>query len=166
MVEVGAGRLLPEMDEALKGAAAGAEREVEVPFPDDYQAEAVAGKTAHFDVTVKEVREKVLPELDDDFASDASEFDTLDELRGAIADRLREIAERRVDADFREAAVQAAADAAQVEIPDEIADARAEEMLDRFLHQLTHRGVATPKPSSRSSQTGATGCSPSFARMP
>jgi trigger factor len=141
MVEVGAGRFLPEMEESLRGAAAGAELDVAVPFPDDYRAEELAGKTAQFAITVKEVREKNLPDLDDDFASDASEFDTLEELRAAITERLAELIAQRSEADFREAAVHAAADAAQVELPDEIVNARAEEMLDRFLHQLTHRGV-------------------------
>lgn len=141
MVEVGAGRLLEELDAALKGVAAGAELDVDVHFPDDYQAEELAGKAAKFAVTVKEVREKSLPELDDDFASDASEFDTLEELRAAIAERLGEVIQERTKSEFREAAIQAAADAATVDLPDEIVTARADEMLDRFLHQLSHRGV-------------------------
>jgi trigger factor len=141
MVEVGSGRLLEEMESALRGAAAGAELDVDLSFPEDYGAEEVAGKDARFVVTVKEVREKVLPELDDEFASDASEFDTLDELRGAIAERLGEMVASQADTEFRRAAVAAAAENAKVDLPDEIVSARAEEMLDRFLHQLTHRGI-------------------------
>ncbi len=140
MIEVGAGRLLPEMEDALRGAAPGAELDVDLSFPDDY-AEHLAGKTARFALTVKEVREKKLPELDDDFASNASEFDTLDELRAHIAERLGEAIAQRSEAEFREAAIQAAADAATIELPGEIVQGRAEEMLDRFLHQLSHRGV-------------------------
>jgi trigger factor len=141
MVEVGAGRLLEERESALLGAAAGAELDVDLTFPEEYGAEEVAGKDAHFVVTVKEVREKVLPELDDDFASDASEFETLEELRTAIAERLGEMVASQAETEFRRAAVAAAADNAEVDLPDEIVDARAEEMLDRFLHQLTHRGI-------------------------
>ena len=141
MIELGREGLLPEMDAALQGAAAGAELEVEVTFPDDYRPDELAGKSATFAVTLKEVREKHLPELDDEFASEASEFDTLEELREAIAERLGELVERRAESAFRDAAIDAAAEAATVEIPDEILDARAEEMLDRFLHQLSHRGV-------------------------
>ena len=140
LIEVGAGRLLPEMEEALRGAAPGAELDVELEFPSDY-AEHLAGKTAQFALTVKEVREKKLPDLDDEFASNASEFDTLAELREHIAERLGEAIAQRSETEFREAAIQAAADAATVELPDELAKARAEEMLDRFLHQLSHRGV-------------------------
>ena len=141
MVELGREGLLPEIDAALRGAAAGAELEVEVTFPDDYSSDELAGKAAKFAVTVKEVREKRLPELDDDFAAEASEFDTLDELRAAVSERLGEFIERRVEADFRDAAIDAAAEAAEVELPDEIVAARAEEMLERFLHQLSHRGI-------------------------
>ena len=141
MVEVGAGRLLEEMESALRGAAAGAELDVNLKFPDDYGAEEVAGKDAHFAVTVKEVREKVLPELDDDFASEASEFDTLEELRTAISDRLGQMVAAQAESEYRKAAVGAAADNSKVELPDAIVEARAEEMLDRFLHQLTHRGI-------------------------
>ena len=110
-------------------------------FPGDYRAEDLAGKEASFDVTVNEVREKKLPELDDDFAAEASEFETLDELRDEIRTRAAQAFGQRAEQDFREAAIEAAADAAQVEIPDEITRARAEESLERFLHNLTHQGV-------------------------
>src|SRR3954449_6142164 len=87
-VELGAEALLPEFDEALSGASAGDEVEVKLTFPDDSGPEELAGKTAIFKVTVKEVREKDLPELDDDFAAEASEFDTLEELRSEIQGRI------------------------------------------------------------------------------
>jgi trigger factor len=129
------------MEAALTGASAGDELEVDVPFPEEHRPEELAGKTGKFAVTVKEVREKQLPDLDDDFASEASEFDTLDELKGEIAARIRVALEERAEAEFSEAAVDAATDAAQVDVPEEIVNARAEEMLDRFLHNLSHRGV-------------------------
>jgi trigger factor len=141
MVELTDESLLREMREALVGASAGDQLEVEVDFPDDHRPAELAGKHGRFDVKVKEVREKRLPELDDDFAAEVSEFDTLEELRAEIASRLREALERRAEADFREAAVDAAAAAAEVELPDELVAARAEEMLDRFLHRLSHQGV-------------------------
>ena len=86
LLELGSGRLIEGFEEQLTGADGGDERKVEVTFPDDYQAEQLAGEDAVFKVTVKEVREKVLPDLDDDFASEASEFDTLEELRADIAE--------------------------------------------------------------------------------
>jgi len=141
LIELGAEGLLPEFDAALAGASAGDEREVEVTFPDDHRPEELAGKTAKFDVTVKEVREKELPELDDDFASEASEFDTLDELRDQIRGRISEAFERRAEAEFRESAVEAAAQNAKIDLPHELVHARAHEMWERIERQLAARGI-------------------------
>jgi trigger factor len=141
LIELGSEGLLPEFDAALAGAAAGEERTVEVTFPDDHRPEELAGKTASFDVTVKEVREKDLPELDDAFASEASEFDTLDELRDHIRSRISEAFERRAEAEFREAAVEAAAENATIDLPHELVHARAHEMWERIERQLAARGI-------------------------
>jgi trigger factor len=141
LIELGAEGLLPEFDAALVGVSATDEREVEVTFPDDHRPEELAGKTAKFDVTVKEVREKELPELDDDFASEASEFDTLDELRDQIRGRISEAFERRAEAEFREAAVEAAAQNAKIDLPHELVHARAHEMWERIERQLAARGI-------------------------
>jgi trigger factor len=141
LIELGSEGLLPEFDAALGGASAGDDREVEVTFPDDHRPEELAGKTAKFDVTVKEVREKELPELNDDFASEASEFDTLDELRENIRGRISEAFERRAEAEYREAAVEAAASAAKIDIPHDLVHARAHEMWDRIERQLAARGI-------------------------
>src|SRR3954453_734799 len=141
MVEVGAGRLLEEMESALRGAAPGAELDVDLTFPEEYGAEEVAGKDAHFVVTVKEVREKVLPELDDDFASDASEFETLEDLRADIRGKVGEGLGSRAGEDFRGAAIDAAVDEATVDVPDELATARALERWERMERQLAGRGM-------------------------
>jgi trigger factor len=141
LVELGTQTLVEGFEEGLIGASAGEERTIDVAFPEDYRAEELAGKPAQFQVTVNEVREKELPELDDDFASDASEFDTLAELRDEIRSRIGEAAERQADEQFRRDVVDAVADQATVEVPDDLVAARAEESLDRFLHDLGHRGV-------------------------
>jgi len=143
LLELGGGQLIEGFEEQLAGVEAGEEREVEVTFPEDYQAEQLAGQDAVFAVEVKEVREKVLPELDDDFASEASEFDTLEELRTDIAKRVGEVVEGRVEQDFRVAAVDAAVDAASVEVPDELVAARAAERLERLERQLAGRGMSS-----------------------
>ena len=140
-VELGAEALLPEFDQALVGASAGDEVTVAVSFPEDHRPEALAGKEASFAVTVKEVREKRLPELDDDFASEASEFDTLDELREEIRGRIAAALERRAEDDFRAAAVDAAADGATIDLPQEIVHARAHDMWERLERSLSSRGI-------------------------
>src|SRR5829696_604233 len=140
-VEVGSESLLPEFDEALAATSAGDQVTVEIQFPDDHRPESLAGKQATFAVTVKEVREKELPELDDEFASEASEFDTLEELREEIRSRIAAALERRADDDFRAAAVDAAAENARVDLPKELVHARAHDMWERLERSLSARGI-------------------------
>jgi trigger factor len=142
LLELGSGRLIPGFEEQLKGAKAGEERTVTVTFPDDYGAEHLAGKEAQFAVTVKEVKRKRLPELDDEFASDQVGFDTLDELREDVASKIREADEQRAEAEFREAVLDAVVAGATVEVPDTLVDARARELWERMLHSLGHQGIS------------------------
>src|SRR3954463_1725501 len=141
LLELGSGRLIPGFEEQLGGAKAGDERQGKVDFPAGYPAENLAGKEAEFAVSVKEVKEKRLPELGDEFAVQAGGFDTLDELRGDIEDRLREADERGIEAEFREAAVDAAAAEAKVEIPHELVHSKAHEMWHRTSRRLAQQGV-------------------------
>jgi trigger factor len=90
VIEIGAGRLIDDFEDQLKGASAGGSVEVEVTFPDEYGAPDLAGKDAVFSVQVKEVREKILPEATDEFAAEASEFETIGELRADIESRIAE----------------------------------------------------------------------------
>lgn len=142
MLELGGGQLIPGFEEQLVGAGGGETREVKVTFPDDYQAEDLAGEDAVFTVEVKEVREKVLPELDDDFAAEASEFETLAELREDIGKRVAEVLGERAEQDFRLAAIDAAVAKAEVDLPDELITARAGERLERVERQLVGRGMS------------------------
>ena len=123
------------------GASAGDDRQATVPFPDDYPAEEVAGKTAEFEVQVKEVREKELPDLDDDFAAEASEFDTLTELRDHISGQIKEILDGQIAERFREAALDAAVANATVELPEPVVEARAAEMWRRVERSLQRQGM-------------------------
>ncbi len=142
MVELGTGRLIPGFEEQLEGAAAGQERTVALSFPDDYGAEHLQGKAAEFAVTIKEIKRKRLPELDDEFALEAGGFDSIDELREDITSKLRETEERRSEADFREAVVDAVAEKAIVDLPDALVRARAAEQWERMVHSFTHQGLS------------------------
>ena len=141
LLELGSGRLIPGFEEQLVGVSAGEQRDVQVTFPEEYPGE-LGGRDATFEVTVSEVKAKRLPELDDDFAADASEFDTLAELREDIAGQLRGQDEAAIDREFREAAVDAAAEAATVELPDKLVHARAHEMLEQTLGALARQGIS------------------------
>jgi len=141
VIELGSGRLIEGFEEQLEGASAGEEVEVEVTFPEDYGAAELAGREAVFDVSVKEVREKILPEADDDFALEASEFEGIAELREDISKRVAEVSEQRIEQDFRLAAVDAAVENATVEVPDELTRARGEERWERFERQIEAQGM-------------------------
>ncbi|HEY2717953.1 MAG TPA: trigger factor [Solirubrobacterales bacterium] len=141
LLELGSGNLIPGFEEQLVGAEPGKEAKVEVTFPEDYPNEDLAGEDAVFLVQVKEVREKILPELDDEFASDASEFETLEELRADIREKVGTALGSRAEEDFRIAAVDAAVDAATVEVPDDLVTARATERWERMERQLAQRGM-------------------------
>ncbi len=141
LLELGSGRLIPGFEDQLVGVSAGEQRDVQITFPEEYAGE-LGGRDATFEVTVSEVKAKRLPELDDDFASDASEFDTLAELREDIAGQLREQDEAAIDREFREAVVDAAAEDATVELPDKLIHARAHEMLEQTLGALARQGIS------------------------
>jgi trigger factor len=141
MLEIGGGRLVEGFDERLVGASEGESVTVEVDFPEDYHAEALRGKHATFAVEIKGVKEKVRPALDDDFATEASEFDSLEELRADIEAKLRQAQQGSIDQEFREAVVDAAAEAATIDLPDELVAARAEEIWERHELTLSHQNI-------------------------
>ena len=140
LLELGSGRLIPGFEEALVGASAGDVREVPLTFPPDYPNEQLAGRPASFEVTVKEVKAKELPPLDDDLALDSG-FDDLEQLRGDISQRLLAADAATAEAEFRQAALDAVVAGAQLDLPAELVDARAKEMWERMLHSLAHRGI-------------------------
>jgi trigger factor len=140
-LELGSDRLIEGFEEQLEGAEAGDERKVEVTFPDDYQAEQLAGNDAVFEVAVKEVKEKRLPELDDDFAVEAGGFDSLDELKEEIAGRIREAQEAAIEREFREAAVDSVAAAAKIDIPHPLIHSKAHDMWAVTARRLQQQGL-------------------------
>ncbi len=141
LIELGSGRLIPGFEEQLEGVSAGEEREIALTFPEDYPNE-LGGRDATFEITVHEVKAKNLPELDDDFATDASDFDTLQELRDDIGAKLRETDERTVAREFEEAVLQAAVDNATIEVPDQLVHARAHELVEQTLTTLARQGIS------------------------
>jgi trigger factor len=142
MIELGSGRLIPGFEDQLVGHEAGDEVAVNVTFPEEYGATHLAGKDAQFAVTVKEIKEKVLPELDDDFAVDQAGFDDLQELRDDIAAKLKETDEREVEQAYREAVIDAVVAEATIDVPESLVEARARELWDRMIHQLSHQRIS------------------------
>ncbi len=134
VVELGSGRLVEEIEAALIGASVGDTREVSYELADESQS-AVS-------ITVKHINEKVLPEIDDDLARSASEFDTLAELRAEIEGRIRTAVDAEIDSAFRTAAVDVLVTASDVKGAGPLVETRARELLDGFVRSLDRRGIA------------------------
>ena len=134
VVELGQGRLLDELEAGIVGMQAGETKQVEAELGDD--------STAAIEVTVKEIKEKVLPPLDDDLARAASEFETLGELRGEIESRLREQLEAETEGAFRAATADALVEAANVNPDGPLVESRARELLAGLLRSLERRGIS------------------------
>jgi len=134
VVEVGAGRLIDEIDEALVGLRAGESKEIPFARPDGSSGSATA--------TVKEIKEKVLPPVDDELAQAASEFSSLGELKASIEERLLEQLEDEIESGFRAATIDSLVDASNVEASGPLVDARVSELARGFVSSLERRGIS------------------------
>ena len=138
---LGSGSFIPGFEDQLVGAKAGDHVEVNVTFPEEYQAAELAGKAAVFQCDVKKVEAKELPELDDDFAQDVSEFDTLAEYKEDIKKNLTEKKEKEARAEKENAAVDKAIENAQMEIPDAMVDTQVRQMINDFASRMQSQGL-------------------------
>jgi trigger factor len=141
MLEVGQGNLIPGFEGHLEGLAAGEATSFDLEFPDDYQAEDLQGKPVTFAATMKEIKEKVVPPLDDDFAQQASEFDTLAALRDDVRARLSTARESMVEREYRNRVVEQAAANATVTIPPAMIDRQAHALYHEFESAVGERGL-------------------------
>ena len=141
MFEVGRGNLIPGFEEELVGVERGTEKSFDVTFPEDYQAEELAWQPATFKVAVKEIKTKIVPELDDAFAADVSEFETMNELRADVLTRLEAAAEAGAQREFRAAAVDKAVTDATVAVPSSIIDREAHRLYHELEESVGERGL-------------------------
>jgi len=141
MLEVGRGELLPDFEQNLVGMKAGERKQFGVVFPIDYAEESLRGQSVLFHVHVKEIKERDLPPLDDEFAKEASEFETLEELREAVREQLEAAAERRVEGEFRTRVLDAVAGRAELEVPEVMVNEKVGEMLESFERSLRAQGI-------------------------
>ena len=138
---IGSGAFIPGFEEQLIGAELNKEVEVNVTFPEDYNAEHLAGKDAVFKCTVKEIKVKELPELDDEFASEVSEDDTLEEYRANVRKGLEERKAKQMKDEKEDAAIAAVVEHAEMEIPDAMLATEQRQMLDQFAQRITMQGM-------------------------
>ncbi|MBR6146949.1 MAG: trigger factor [Lachnospiraceae bacterium] len=139
---IGSGAFIPGFEEQLIGKNIGEECEVNVTFPEDYHAEDLAGKAAVFKCVVKEIKEKELPELDDEFASEVSEFDTLKEYKEDIKKNLSEKKIKNAQDAKEEAVVDAIIADAKMEIPDAMLETQQRQMIEEFAQNIKQQGLS------------------------
>lgn len=138
---IGSGAFIPGFEEQLVGAEIGKEVEVNVTFPENYQAEELKGKPALFKCTVKEIKEKELPELDDEFASEISEFDTLAEYKEDVKKNLSERKEREAKSAKEDAVIDAIINDSDIEIPEPMLETEQRHMADDFAQRIQMQGI-------------------------
>ncbi len=141
---IGSGAFIPGFEEQLIGAEIDKETEIHVTFPEDYQAEDLKGKDAVFKCTIREIREKELPELDDEFAGEVSEFDTLEEYKADVRAKLTETKEKEAKNLREEAVVEAIIKDSDMEIPEAMVETQQKQMVDEFMQGITMQGL-TPE---------------------
>lgn len=140
-LEVGSGRMIPGFEDQLVGMSPGEEKTISVTFPEDYHAKELSGKEASFRIKLHEIKRLRLPELDDEFAQDVSEFDTLEELRADIENKLKEKAKREEEEYRRNQLVEMAAANAEIDLPPVMVEHEIDHMLEHFEQHLRFQGM-------------------------
>ncbi len=140
-LKLGSGSFVPGFEEQVVGMSAGEEKDIDITFPEDYHAE-LAGKAVVFHVKCNKVTATNVPALDDEFAKDVSEFDTLDELKADIRTKALEKAQKQADNAFENACVEKAAENTTVEMPKALVEAELDNQMERFAYQLQMSGYS------------------------
>ena len=139
---IGSGAFIPGFEDQLIGAEIGKETEVKVTFPEEYQAKELAGKEAVFKCTVKTIKVKELPELDDEFASDVSEEgETMEEYKAEVRGKLKERKEREAKEKKENQVVEQAVANAEIDLPEPMVDLQARQMADDFARRIMQQGM-------------------------
>lgn len=141
-LKIGSGMFIPGFEEQLIGATPGEKRDVCVTFPEEYHAEELAGKEAVFHCLIHEVKEEQLPELDDEFAKDVSEYDTLDELKNATRERLQKYADAQTVSSAKDAVIEKVYEANKTDVPRVMVEDEIDRMAQELDHQLRYQGLS------------------------
>ena len=139
---VGSNTFIPGFEDQLIGLKAGDEKDVEVTFPEDYHAEELKGKPAVFKCKIHEVKEEQLPELDDEFAKDVSEFDTLEEMKANMLEKLKKEAAERDENKMKNDCLEKVLEKNDIKVPESMVETEIEQMLDEFDAQLRSQGIS------------------------
>ena len=140
-LKLGSGSFIPGFEEQLIGASKDEDVEVKVTFPEEYHSEDLAGKEAIFKCKVHEIKEKEVPEIDDDFVKDVSEFDTLDELKASKKEELQKAAEARAEDQMKNSCIEKIFEANDIEVPDVMVEEEIDSSMQQFDQQLRAQGM-------------------------
>jgi trigger factor len=140
-LEIGSGTFIDNFEEQLKGLKAGEEKVVTVTFPESYGVESLNGKAADFEVKVLDIKAKEYPEVDDEFASEVSEFETLAELRESIAAKLKEAGKKKEESEYRNSLLAAVVEKTEIEIPQSMIETQVDRLVQDFEQRLAYQGV-------------------------
>lgn len=151
-LELGSHSFVPGFEEGVVGLKPGDEKDIDVTFPEDYHAD-LAGKPVVFKIKVHEVKEPQAPVVDDEFAKDVSEFDTLDEFKKDLGDKLKERRQTQADRAYEDALMDQVVEALEVELPDAMVDYRAEQMVQDYAQRITSQGIPFEKYLEMTGQT-------------
>ncbi len=140
-LEIGSESFIPGFEEQLIGMKVGTEKDITVKFPDDYHSADLASKDAVFKVNLKEIKNKELPELDDEFAKSIGKYESIDQLKADLKEKLTKNAEREAEAKFTQAVIDKAVDNSELEVPETLIQQEVAELVHRFEHNLSHQGL-------------------------
>ena len=140
-LKLGSGTFIPGFEEQLVGASKGEDRDVKVTFPEEYHAEELAGKEAVFKCKVHEIKEEELPEIDDDFVKDISDFDTLDEFKADLRSSLEKSAAAKAESQMKNSVIEKVFEANEIDIPDVMVESEIDSMMSVFDQQLRGQGM-------------------------
>lgn len=140
-LEIGSNTFIPGFEDQIIGMKLDEEKDITVTFPEDYFSKELAGKPAVFKVKLHEIKKKELPKMDDEFAKDVSEFDTLEELKNSIKEKMQKTNEQRAEYETEEAAINAVCDNVEVEIPSGMIDSEVENMMKDVEQRLQYQGL-------------------------
>lgn len=138
---IGSGQFIPGFEDQLVGMKIGEEREINVKFPDEYHSEALAGKDAMFKVKLNGIKEKILPKLDDEFAKDVSEFQTLEEYKKDVEENLKKENESKIAAEKETKTIDALVENVEVDLPDAMIESELDQMIEQFSANLSYQGM-------------------------
>ena len=140
-LEIGSNTFIPGFEEQLIGAQVGDELELNITFPEDYNAEDLAGEDVIFDVEIKEIKEKQLPELDDEFAKEVSDYETFEEYKESIKERLQKSKEDRTQREYENKLIEKASQNAEVDVPEKMVEDELNTMFQNFTQSVSQQGM-------------------------